>query len=128
MVYALYSEGFRLGGENSQRAADTGEVPLDLRAGQPEQLRGGPQEPVVRQQASSSTLSAFLMEWDDIQLHIDRHRAATISGAWWIEGNFNGGEAEQKGVEFNGQWYATDRLNFEWSVFLASPEFTEDTF
>ena len=28
MVYALYSEGFRLGGENSPRAADTGVVPL----------------------------------------------------------------------------------------------------
>ncbi len=49
-------------------------------------------------------------------------------GAWWLEGNINGGKAEQKGVEFNGQWYATDRLNFEWSAFLASPEFTEDTF
>ena len=28
MAYALYSEGFRLGGENSPRAADTGLVPL----------------------------------------------------------------------------------------------------
>ena len=49
-------------------------------------------------------------------------------GALWVEGNFNGGKAEQKGVEFNGTWYATERLNFEWSAFLASPEFTEDTF
>ena len=28
----------------------------------------------------------------------------------------------------SGQWYATDRLSFEWNLFLASPEFTEDTF
>ena len=72
-------------------------------------------------------VSAFLMEWDDIQIHSPA-RTATTNGAFWIEGNINGGKAEQKGVEFNGQWYATDRLSFEWSAFLASPEFTEDTF
>ena len=61
------------------------------------------------------------MQWDDIQIHFGS------TDTWWVEGNINGGKAEQKGVELNGKWYATDRLNFEWSVFLASPEFTEDT-
>ena len=33
MLYALYSEGFRLGGKNSARAAHVGRVPADLQAG-----------------------------------------------------------------------------------------------
>ena len=54
-------------------------------------------------------VSAFLMEWDDIQLRAHQHGLRRAdNGAFWLEGNFNGGKAEQKGVEFNGQWYATD--------------------
>jgi outer membrane receptor protein involved in Fe transport len=71
-------------------------------------------------------VSAFLMQWDDIQLHFSSTSGGD-DGAWWIEGNINGTKAEQKGVEFNGQWFATDRLNFQWNAFLGSPEFTEDT-
>jgi len=125
MVYALYSEGFRLGGQNSQRAADTGEVPLTYG---PDHLRN--YEVGVKSEWFDHKLllnaSAFLMEWDDIQLHFSSTSGGD-DGAWWIEGNINGTKAEQKGLELNGQWYATDRLNFQWSVFLASPEFTEDT-
>ena len=71
-------------------------------------------------------LSAFLMKWDDIQIRFTS-TSEHDDGAFWIEGNINGGKAEQKGVEFNGEWQATERLNFPWSAFLASPEFTEDT-
>jgi outer membrane receptor protein involved in Fe transport len=49
-------------------------------------------------------------------------------GAWWLEGNFNGGKAEQKGVELAVDWYATERLSISFSAFLASPEYTTDTF
>jgi outer membrane receptor protein involved in Fe transport len=69
------------------------------------------------------------MEWTDIQLRVTNTDFEEYeNGAFWLEGNFNGGKAEQKGVEFNGTWHATDRLNFEWSAFLASPEFKNDTF
>ncbi len=74
-------------------------------------------------------ISAFLMEWTDIQLRVTNTDFDEYeNGAFWLEGNFNGEKAEQKGVEFSGTWYATERLNFQWSAFLASPEFTEDTF
>ena len=120
MVYALYSEGFRLGGQNSQRAADSGQVPLKYG---PDTLAN--YEAGIKSQWLDNrlrlNLSAFLMKWDDIQIHFDS------TDAYWIEGNINGVKAEQKGVEFNGEWCATDRLNFAWSAFLASPEFTEDT-
>jgi len=125
MVYALYSEGFRLGGENSQRAADTGQVPLKYGPDHLKNYEAGIKSEWLDHRLLLN-LSAFLMEWDDIQLHFSSTSGGD-NGAWWIEGNINGEKAEQKGIEFNGQWYATDRLNFEWNVFLASPEFTEDT-
>ena len=40
MVYLLYSEGFRLGGNNAARAAATGLVPVGVQAGQARELRG----------------------------------------------------------------------------------------
>jgi outer membrane receptor protein involved in Fe transport len=120
MVYALYSEGFRLGGQNSQRAADSGQVPLNYGPDTLSNYEAGIKSQWLDNRLRLN-LSAFLMQWDDIQIHFDS------TDAFWIEGNINGGEAEQKGVEFNGEWSATDRLNFAWSTFLASPEFTEDT-
>jgi iron complex outermembrane recepter protein len=120
MVYALYSEGFRLGGQNSQRAANSGQVPLKYG---PDTLAN--YEAGIKSQWLDNrlrlNLSAFLMKWEDIQIHFDS------TDAYWIEGNINGGTAEQKGVEFNGEWAVTESLNFAWSAFLASPEFTEDT-
>ena len=52
------------------------------------------------------------MKWDDIQIHFSS-TDSDVNGACWIEGNINGGKAEQKGVELNGTWYATDQLNFD---------------
>ena len=46
---------------------------------------------------------------------------------WWVRGTFNGGKAEQKGVEINGNWNLTRNLSVEASVFLADPEFKENT-
>ncbi len=125
MLYALYSEGFRLGGQNSQRAADTGQVPLTYG---PDHLKN--YEAGIKSEWLDHKLlvnaSFFYMKWDDIQIHFSS-TDSDVNGAWWIEGNINGGKAEQKGVEFNGTWYATDQLKLDWSVFLASPKFTEDT-
>lgn len=126
MVYALYSEGFRLGGENSARAAATGEVPS---AYGPDRLAN--YEVGLKSEWLDNTLrfnlSVFYMKWEDIQLRITGTSSAS-GGGFWLEGNFNGNEAVQKGVELNGEWQATDRLNFAWSAFWADPEFTEDTF
>jgi iron complex outermembrane receptor protein len=125
MAYALYSEGFRLGGDNSPRAAATGLVPATYG---PDSLQN--YELGIKSQWFDNRLqlngSLFLMEWDDIQLHFDSTSGGE-EGAWWLEGNINGGKAEQKGVEFALEWYATDRLNIQASIFLGSPEFTEDT-
>jgi outer membrane receptor protein involved in Fe transport len=126
MVYGLFSQGFRLGGQNSQRAADTGVVPLAYGPDYLDNFEVGLKSEWFDHKLQLN-LSAFLMQWDDIQIHISSTSGGN-NGAFFIEGNINGGKAEQKGVEFSGNWYATDRLNFQWSIFLASPEFTEDTF
>jgi len=125
MTYFLYSEGFRLGGQNSTRAAETGEVPFEYG---PDHLAN--YEFGLKSQWLDNRLrlnvAVFYMQWDDIQIHFGSTDSDN-NGAFWIEGNINGGKAEQKGVELNGQWQATDRLNVQWSAFIASPEFTEDT-
>jgi outer membrane receptor protein involved in Fe transport len=124
-VYGLYSEGFRLGGQNSTRAAATGEVPLNYGPDHLKNYETGLKSLWLDDRLQLN-LSLFYMVWDDIQIHFSS-TSSSEGGAFWIEGNINGGEAVQKGVEFNGQWVATDQLKLSWSAFLADPEFTEDT-
>ena len=65
------------------------------------------------------------MEWDDIQLN---RSGSTAGNPWWMRGTFNGGKAEQKGVELSVGWYPTENFSIDASAFLADPEFSEDTF
>lgn len=124
MAYGLYSEGYRLGGSNSARAAETGLVPAEYG---PDKLRN--YEAGLKSQWLDNTLRAnvalFYMTWDDIQ--INYRPPSSFGGAFWIRGTINGGKAEQKGIEFSGDWQATDHLKLSWSAFLADPEFSEDT-
>jgi iron complex outermembrane recepter protein len=123
MVYLLYSEGFRLGGNNSERAAATGVLPLTY---EPDKLSN--YEAGLKSQwldhAVTLNVSLFFMKWDQIQLNSS---GSTADNPWWLRGTFNGGEAEQKGVELTGAWQATPGLKFEASAFFADPEFSEET-
>lgn len=123
MVYFLYSEGFRLGGNNSVRAAERGFLPLTY---EPDKLAN--YEVGLKSQwlddAVLLNVSLFFMEWDKIQLNAS---GSTANNPFWLRGTFNGGKAEQKGVEINGAWQATENLNFEASAFFADPEFSEET-
>ena len=124
MLYFLYSEGFRLGGTNSQRAAQTGLIPQEYG---PDTLKN--YELGLKSQWLDNKLqlnvSLFLMKWDKIQLNDNVPRSA--GGGFWVRGTFNGGKAEQKGIELNASWNLTDRLSLEASVFAADPQFTEAT-
>ena len=123
MVYFLYSEGFRLGGNNSVRAAEAGFLPLTY---QPDKLSN--YEVGLKSQWLDNSvqfnIAAFFMEWDQIQLNVSGSRAGN---PFWLRGTFNGGKAEQKGIEMNGVWQATQSLNFQASAFFADPEFSEET-
>ena len=87
MVYALYSEGFRLGGENSQRAADTGLVPATYGPDLLKNYEAGIKSEWFDHRLQLN-LSAFLMDWEDIQIRVTS-TTLSDSGAFWIEGNFN---------------------------------------
>ena len=123
MIYFLYSEGFRLGGSNSERAAATGLPAAELRVGQAQQLRGWPQEPMAGRDGALST-SRFLhgVGPDPAQLS-----GSDADNPFWLRGTFNGGKAEQKGVEINGAWQVTSHFSLEASAFFADPEFSEET-
>lgn len=119
MMYFIYSEGFRLGGNNSGRAAATGQIPL---AYGPDTLTN--YETGLKSEWLDNRLqvnvSLFHMEWDDIQIN-DR----ADDGPWWVVGTVNAGAAETTGAEINGTMYITENLMLEASAFLAQPEFSE---
>jgi iron complex outermembrane recepter protein len=119
MVYGLFSQGFRLGGNNSARAASTGFVPLvydpdtldNYEIGLKSRLAGG---------RLVLNATVFWMVWDKIQINQDN-----VDNRWWLRGTINGGKAENKGVELSATWQATENLYLEASGFFGNPEFTE---
>jgi outer membrane receptor protein involved in Fe transport len=122
MLYALYSEGFRLGGQNSARAAATGVYPASYDPDKLENYEIGFKSQWLDDRVLINA-SLFFMEWSDIQLSDD----GGDDDPWWVRGTFNGGKAEQKGVELTTEWRASERLSFEIGGFVADPEFSETT-
>jgi outer membrane receptor protein involved in Fe transport len=120
MLYALYSEGFRLGGKNSARAAAAGVVPETYKPDVLENYELGFKTQWLDDRLLLN-VSLFFMEWSDIQLAGD----TSESDPWWLRGTFNGGKAEQKGVELQAEWRLSDRFSLELGGFKADPEFSE---
>ena len=123
MIYFLFSQGFRLGGSNSERAAENGYLPLNYKPDKLDNYEVGLKSQWFDNKVRFN-LSVFFMEWDQIQLNVSGSRA---DNPFWLRGTFNGGKAEQKGVEMNGIWQVTPNLNLQASAFFADPEFSEDT-
>ncbi|MFM7785047.1 MAG: TonB-dependent receptor, partial [Gammaproteobacteria bacterium] len=119
MLYLLYSEGFRLGGQNSPRAAATGRVPAEYDPDTMQNYEAGLKSEWL-DNSLQLNLTVFLMKWDDIQLN----RSAR---PWWLRGTFNGDGGESKGVEINWNWRVTENLQFDGSAFVAKAEYTGTT-
>jgi outer membrane receptor protein involved in Fe transport len=123
MIYFLFSQGFRLGGSNSERAAEEGYLPLNYDSDKLDNYEAG-----LKSQWFDDTvqfnLSAFYMEWDQIQLNVS---GSDAGNPFWLRGTFNGGKAEQKGIEMSGVWQVTDNFNIQANAFFADPEFSEET-
>jgi outer membrane receptor protein involved in Fe transport len=120
MAYALYSEGFRLGGTNSQRAANTGLIPPVYEPDKVQNYEAG----IKSQFADGRVLLnviAFSAVWDQIQV-----TQFSVNGIWWLQGIINGGEAENQGVEISAEWQATDNLNLVARATISDPQFKED--
>jgi len=120
MLYALFSQGYRLGGTNSSRAANTGLVPLKYK---PDKLFN--YEAGIKSQWFDHRLtvnaSAFLMKWKDIQLESNHAGGAP----WYVRGTINGGGAESKGIELSVAARATRQLSFDFNVTAADPKLTD---
>ena len=121
MIYFLFSQGFRLGGSNSQRAAATGLVPLNYSADTLNNFEGGLKSEWFGNRLQLN-ISAFYMVWEDIQINND----GGVEDKWWLRGMINGDTARTMGLEVNWDASITDSLRFEGSVFLAKPEFNSE--
>ena len=121
MAYVLFSQGFRLGGSNSQRAAATGLVPLNYGADKLNNYEAGIKSEWFDNRLQLN-VSAFYMLWEDIQINND----GGVEDKWWLRGIINGDTARTTGVEINWDASLTDSLRFEGSVFLADPEFNSE--
>ncbi|MDE0419376.1 MAG: TonB-dependent receptor [Gammaproteobacteria bacterium] len=121
MVYFLFSQGFRLGGSNSQRAAATGLVPQNYGADILNNYEGGLKSEWFDNRLQLN-VSAFYMVWEDIQID----NAGGVEDKWWLRGMINGDTARTMGVEVTWDASISDSLRFEGSVFLADPEFNSE--
>jgi len=119
MVYFTYSEGFRLGGNNSARAASSGLIPLAYGPDTLTNYEAGLKSEWLDNRLQLN-VSLFYMEWDDIQINENPDGVP-----WWVRGTINAGKATSEGAEINGTWYVTDNLQLEGSLFFAEPEFAE---
>ena len=121
MVYFLFSQGFRLGGSNSQRAAATGLVPLNYGSDKLNNFEGGLKSEWFDNRLQLN-ISAFYMVWEDIQINND----GGVEDKWWLRGMINGDTARTLGLEVNWDASLTDGLRFEGSLFFADPEFNSE--
>ena len=121
MVYALFSQGFRLGGFNSPRAANTGLIPYKYKPDTMDNYEVGMKSEWLDNRLLFN-IDFFLMKWNDIQV-----TSGSVDNVWWLNGTYNGKTAEQKGVELNTTWWITESFQFLGSMTLTNPEFT-DTF
>lgn len=118
MVYALFSQGFRVGGVNNPRAVSSGQIPRVYDSDLMNNYEIGLKSQWADGRVTFNA-SAFYMQWKDYQ------DAISGVGQWWIRGNANVGDAETLGLELQLDWQMTDNLRFTANVFSANPEFTE---
>jgi outer membrane receptor protein involved in Fe transport len=118
MLYALYSQGFRIGGVNSQRASSTGLIPNRYNSDLVDNYELGLKSQWLNNRLTINA-SAFHMKWKDYQ-------QTSSGGRWWLFGVVNAGGAETTGIEVQAQWQVTDRLLFSANLFTANPEFTSN--
>ena len=118
MLYGLFSQGVRLGGFNSPRAASTGSVPLVYNPDYLDNYEFG-----IKSTWADGRLSVnanyFYMEWSDFQSGAD-------FGIWWLRGTVNANAAENSGFEAQVDWQATDRLQLSFNGYIADPKYSDD--
>ncbi|MEH6607074.1 MAG: TonB-dependent receptor [Pseudomonadales bacterium] len=118
MIYALYSEGFRLGGSNSIKNPSS-RLPTSYG---PDSLVN--YEAGLKSQWLDNSLqlniSIYYMEWEDIQ------RGITDPDDWAANGTVNMGDATIQGFEATFSYQATSNLRFDASYAKSDSELKND--
>ena len=120
MVYALFSQGFRIGGVNSPRAAATGEVGETFDADYMDNYEIGIKSNWMDNQLQLNA-QYFLMEWSGMQI---AHWGGV--GPWWVGGTVNAETAESSGLEFDIKYQVTENLNISGSATFSDAKFTKE--
>ncbi|MCP4049044.1 MAG: TonB-dependent receptor, partial [Gammaproteobacteria bacterium] len=119
MVYALFSQGFRLGGANNAKAVRVGFVEELY---DPDRLNnyeiGMKTEWLNNRLQVNATL--FHMKWTDMQLSIGSDEV------WYLNGTANGGGGENTGLELDFTWRATERLRLSGGFYFGDAEYKDD--
>ncbi len=118
MIYGLFSQGFRVGGVNTERAANTGLIPRAYDADLVNNYEVGIKSQWLDRRLTVNA-TAFFMQWQDYQ-------DSASADPWWVRGNINVGDAETLGIEAQFTWRATDNLQFGLNLFAANPEFSDN--
>ena len=119
----LYSEGFRLGGNNAPRAAATGVLPFEYKPDKLQELRGRVSRASGSTAAAASTSSLFFMQWDDIQLNTPASPTAgatSVVAARHVQRRRRPSRRASRSRVGIGP---TDNFSIDASAFLADPEF-----
>jgi len=107
MVYALYSEGFRIGGDNSQRAANTGQVPRTFSPDLAKNYEIGLKSRWLKDTLQLN-VTLFRIDWENRQFN-----EGGVGGQWWLRGTVNAGSTRNEGIEIGFNWQATGSLSIE---------------
>ena len=117
MVYFTFSQGFRLGGENSNRVVLTGNYPASFGPDKLNNFEWG-----IKSQWLDNRLqlnaSVFYMKWADIQVTI-RH-----PDYWYLDGQDNAEGGRNLGAELDFTFLATENLKLFGSGYIGNPYYT----
>ncbi|MEE3236552.1 MAG: TonB-dependent receptor [Pseudomonadota bacterium] len=116
MIYGLFSQGMRLGGTNSQRAARTGRVPLVYNPDFLDNYELGIKSTWADGRFAFNA-NIYYMEWSDYQF-------GASFNEWWLRGTVNASTAETLGVEYQMDWQVTDRLLLSANGLFADPQYS----
>jgi len=121
MLYGLFSQGFRLGGNNNPKAVRVNFVESTYNPDKLDNYEVGIKSEWLDNRLQINA-SLFYLEWTDIQLVI----GSSDGGLWWLTGQANGGGGENVGVEVDFDWRATENLRISGSYYTGDPHYTDD--
>ena len=120
MVYALLSQGFRLGGNNNPKAVRVNFVPEYYT---PDKLNN--YEAGIKSEWFDNRLQInaafFRMTWTDIQLGVRSGQ----SGLWWLRGTANGGGGVNSGFELDFDFFI-ENLRISGSYYKGDAHYNDD--